>query len=177
MSLNSNLLESLLEYRIGGLLRKQNLKLVVVESCTGGLIGHRLTNIPGSSDYYLGSIVAYAYEAKERLLGVQHETLSVHGAVSKETALEMARGIRRTLSPDFGLEHMVGLSITGIAGPGGGLPGKPVGLAWVGLSTPDSEHAFQVHSHGSRMENKAVFAEQALMILATYLDGMLLPEG
>jgi PncC family amidohydrolase len=177
MSLNGILLESLLEYRIGRLLRKQNLKLVIVESCTGGLIGHRITNIPGSSDYYLGSVVAYANESKERLVGVHHETLEIHGPVSKETALELAQGIRRVLSPDFGLEHVVGLSITGIAGPGGGLPGKPVGLAYVGLSTPEGEHTFQILSHGNRQENKARFAEQALLILVSYLEGSLPPES
>ena len=169
-------MESLPEYHIGVLLRSRNLKLAVVESCTGGLIGHRITNIPGSSDYYLGSVVAYAYEAKERLLGVKHETLLTYGAVSPETALEMASGIRQALSPDFGLDHVVGLSITGIAGPGGGLPGKPVGLAWCGLSTPTFQRAFQILHHGDRQENKAVFADRTLQILIGYLEDNLPPD-
>ena len=79
-------------------------------------MGHRIANIAGSSDYYLGSVTAYAYEAKEKLLGVNHETLSVFGAVSRETVLEMACGVRRALDAD------IGLSVSGIAGPGGGLP-------------------------------------------------------
>jgi PncC family amidohydrolase len=177
MSLNGKFLESLLEFQIGELLRRRNLKLAMVESCTGGLIGHRITNIPGSSDYFLGSLVAYAYEAKERLVGVKHETLMTYGAVSKETALELAHGVRQVLSPDFGMEHIVGLSITGIAGPGGGLPGKPVGLAWVGLSTPSGEQAYKILTQGNRQENKAIFAEQALMILNNYLEGTLFPES
>jgi len=81
-------LKELLEVEIGNLLRKKNMKLVISESCTGGLIGHRITNVPGSSDYYLGSITAYAYEAKETLLGVKHETLMKYGAVSRQTVIE-----------------------------------------------------------------------------------------
>ena len=177
MTMNGKLLESVLEYRIGELLRRQHLKLALVESCTGGLIGHRITNIPGSSGYYLGSVVAYAYEAKERLIGVQHETLMTYGAVSQETALELAQGVRRIFSADFGQDHVIGLSISGIAGPGGGLPDKPIGLAWVGLSTPTGEHTFKIFSQGNRQENKAIFAEQALMILNSYLEGRLSPES
>ena len=91
-------LDETLEYQLGQLLLDKGLKLVVAESCTGGLIGHRLTNVPGSSEYYLGSVTAYAYEAKERLLGVNHDTLARFGAVSRETVLEMARGIRTALA-------------------------------------------------------------------------------
>src|SRR5512133_2938330 len=103
----------LLEEQIGSLLREKGMKLTLAESCTGGLIGHRVTNIPGSSEYYLGSVTAYAYEAKERLLGVKHDTLIAYGAVSRETAIEMARGVRQTLSPDFGIDAILGLSVTG----------------------------------------------------------------
>src|SRR3972149_4847309 len=117
-----------LEEVVGQLLTKQNLTLSLAESCTGGLIGHRLTNVPGSSDYFLGGIIAYAYEAKERLLDVKHNTLYERGAVSAETALEMARGARKALGAD------IGLSVTGIAGPGGGVPGKPVGVGGIGRS-------------------------------------------
>jgi len=125
----------LLEEQVGKLLRQKQMKLTLAESCTGGLVGHRITNIPGSSDYYMGSITAYAYEAKERLLGVSHETLIQFGAVSRETALEMAHGVRLALSTDFPLDHSVGVSITGIAGPGGGMPNKPVGLVWSSSSS------------------------------------------
>jgi PncC family amidohydrolase len=163
-----------LEYHIGPMLRERNLKLVLAESCTGGLVGHRVTNVPGSSEYYLGSITAYAYEAKERLLGVSHDTLIKYGAVSRETALEMARGVRLALATDFGSGHVIGISITGIAGPGGGTPTKPVGLAWIGMSTPDGDWAWSYIWPGDREENKAHSAEQALKNLVDYLQGSLI---
>src|SRR4030067_353261 len=119
--------------RGGAGLRGERRVRALGESCAGGLIGHRLTNVPGSSDYFLGGIVAYAYEAKERLLGVRHQTLYEHGAVSRETAIEMARGARVALGAD------VGVSVTGTAGPGGGLPDKPVGLTWIAVSTRGRE--------------------------------------
>ena len=119
-----------LETQIGEKLRAHGLRLAVAESCTGGLIGHRLTNIPGSSTYYMGSVTAYAYEAKVRLLGVTWETLEKHGAVSAETVSELALGVRRALAAD------VGIAVSGIAGPGGGTLEKPVGLVWMAASTP-----------------------------------------
>ena len=169
-------LEEPLEAQIGHRLIKKSYKLAVAESCTGGLIGHRITNIPGSSDYYLGSVTAYAYEAKERLLGVRRETLTIYGAVSRETVLEMAQGIRRSLAADFPLEKTVGLSVSGIAGPGGGMPGKPVGLVWVGLSTPDGDWAWRYLWSGNRTENKDYSAQAALQRLMDYLNGQVLPE-
>jgi PncC family amidohydrolase len=160
-----------LEIQVGVLLRKNNLKLVTAESCTGGLIGDRITNIPGSSDYYLGGVIAYAYEAKEKLLGVPHDTLLQYGAVSRETALAMAQGARRGFSTDFSLDVLVGVSVTGIAGPGGGLPGKPVGLTWIGLSTPQGDWAWSFIWNGSRLENKVASAETAMQLLIDYLNG------
>lgn len=154
-----------LEVRLGTLLRQRGYKLALAESCTGGLVGHRITNIPGSSEYYLGSVTAYANEAKERLLGVSHETLVTFGAVSPESAREMARGIRKVLDADLGV------SITGIAGPGGGLPGKPVGLVWLGLSAPDGEWAFSYVWKGDRVENKVLSAQAALQLIVDYLTG------
>jgi PncC family amidohydrolase len=148
-----------LEEQIGHALMHRGWTVALAESCTGGLIGHRLTNVPGSSAYFLGSIVAYAYEAKEHLLGVRHQTLYEHGAVSRETAIEMARGARRSLSAD------VGLSVTGIAGPGGGLPDKPVGLTWVGLSQRDRDQAERFVWSGDRLANKEQSAEAALILL------------
>ncbi len=162
-----------LEMQIGPMLRAKNLKLVLAESCTGGLVGHRITNIPGSSDYYLGSITAYAYEAKERLLGVQRQTLTHFGAVSRETALEMARGVRQALSTDFGDGQIIGVSVTGIAGPGGGTPTKPVGLVWIALSAPGGEWAFDYYWKGDRIQNKDHSAEQALSLIVRYLSGEL----
>ena len=141
--------------------------LAVAESCTGGLIGHRITNIPGSSDYYLGSVTAYAYEAKERLLGVKHETLIQFGAVSQETALEMARGVRQVFGADLGV------SVTGIAGPGGGMPNKPVGLVWFGLSEPQGDHAWHFLWQGDRLQVKMQSADKALELLLAYLQGNL----
>lgn len=147
------------ESRVAQALRARSLTLALAESCTGGLVGHRLTNLPGSSEFFLGGIVAYAYEAKERLLGVRHQTLYEHGAVSRETALEMARGARLALGSDLGL------SVTGIAGPGGGLPDKPVGLTWIALSTRDRERAEQRLWQGDREQNKDLSAEAALELL------------
>jgi len=153
-----------LEVRIGMLLRRRGWRLAVAESCTGGLIGHRITNIPGSSTYYMGSVTAYAYEAKVRLLGVRWETLEKYGAVSRETVLEMAAGVRRALAAD------IGLAVSGIAGPGGGTPEKPVGLTWIGLSAPERETAWSYIWQGDRLQNKAASAEQALRLLADFLE-------
>lgn len=154
-----------LESRIGELLRERGLKLATAESCTGGLIAHRITNIPGSSDYFLGGVVAYAYEAKVAQLGVSWETLQTYGAVSRETVVEMARGARRTLEADLAV------SVTGIAGPGGGLPEKPVGTTWIGLSTPEGEWARRFVWDGDRAQNKAYSAQAALQFVIDYLQG------
>lgn len=152
-----------LENLIGEFLLRRGWKLAVAESCTGGLIGHRITNIPGSSDYYLGSVTAYAYEAKVRLLGVSWAVLEKYGAVSEEVALDMANGIRRALVAD------IGLSVTGIAGPGGATPDKPVGLTWIGLSAPGYEGAWKYIWGGNRIQNKESSAEQALQLLVDFL--------
>ncbi len=155
--------EKPLEVSVGELLRKRGLRLAVAESCTGGLIGHRLTNVPGSSTYYMGSVTAYAYEAKVRLLGVRWETLEKYGAVSKETVIEMARGVRRALAAD------IGVSVSGIAGPGGGTPEKPVGTVCIGLSAPGIEEAWCYLWKGDRLHNKELSAEQALRLLVDFL--------
>ncbi len=153
-----------IEHRVGEKLLQHRYTLSLGESCTGGLIGHRLTEVPGSSEYFLGGIIAYSYEAKERLLGVRHDTLYQHGAVSEETAQEMARGARHALGAD------VGRAVTGIAGPGGGLPGKPVGLTWIALSSRDLEVARQFIWRGDREANKLQSSEAALGMLEEYLD-------
>src|SRR5512136_1771151 len=142
-----------LEILLGPLLTSHGLHLAVAESCTGGLIGHRITNVPGSSEYYLGSVTAYAYEAKVRLLGVRWETLNTYGAVSRETVLEMARGVRSALAAE------IGMSVSGIAGPGGGTPDKPVGTTWIGLSTTEGDWARKFAWTGDRRENKQSSAE------------------
>ena len=154
---------SALEEIVGRLLAEQGLTIAVAESCTGGLITHRLTNVPGSSAYFLGGVVAYANEVKERVLGVSGETLLAHGAVSEETAREMARRARRLFSTD------VAISSTGIAGPTGGTPEKPVGLVYVALAAQDLERCERHLWRGDRLENKQMTAEAALEMLRQYL--------
>ncbi len=154
---------STLEEIVGRLLTEQGLTVAVAESCTGGLIAHQLTNVPGSSAYFLGGVVAYSNQVKERVLGVSGETLSVHGAVSEETAREMARRARRLFSTD------VALSSTGIAGPTGGTPEKPVGLVYVALAAQDVERCERHLWRGDRLENKQMTAEAALEMLRQYL--------
>jgi PncC family amidohydrolase len=156
--------ETPLEVLVGELLRQRGLRLAMAESCTGGLIGHLITNVPGSSTYYVGSVTAYAYEAKVRLLGVSWQTLEKHGAVSEQTAIEMARGVRVALAAD------VGVSVTGIAGPGGGMPEKPVGTVWIGISSPKDEFARHYLWSGDRLAIKEQTAQAALTQLAEYLQ-------
>jgi PncC family amidohydrolase len=152
-----------LELLAGVLLLQKGLTLATAESCTGGLLGHLLTNVPGSSDYYLGGVISYANQAKMKLLGVRQETLENHGAVSRETVLEMAHGVRQALSAHLGL------SISGIAGPGGGTPEKPVGLVWIGLSAPALGEARRFHFSGDRLAIKEQSAHAALHLLLDYL--------
>lgn len=161
-------MEPLPEFLIGNILRGRGLKLVAAESCTGGLVGSRITDVSGSSEYFLGSIVAYAYEVKVSLLGVSWDTLNSYGAVSHETVLEMAHGARERLKGD------IAISISGIAGPGGGTPEKPVGTTCVGLVTPDREWAKTFHFSGNREENKSASATAALQMLLDYLEGKLI---
>jgi len=155
------------EIQIGDLLRAQALMLATAESCTGGLVADRITNIPGSSDYFVGGIVAYANAVKIRSLGVASETIERCGAVSRETVLEMAHGARAALRAD------IAVSISGIAGPGGGLPGKPVGAAWIGLAASDGAWARVFCWDGDRVQNKRASAEAALQMVWDYLEGKL----
>ncbi|WP_299025093.1 CinA family protein [uncultured Thermanaerothrix sp.] len=164
-------MDDVLSAQVGSLLRRGGLYLAVAESCTGGLLGHRLTNVPGSSDYFLGGVIAYADSTKQALLGVKAETLLRFGAVSRETVLEMARGVRERLRPSgIAMTQLIGLAISGIAGPGGGTPDKPVGLTWIALSTADGEWAWSYRWEGDRLHNKASSAEQALRLLLNYLE-------
>lgn len=137
------------EIEIGKLLRQRKLKLGLAESCTGGLVGHRVTNVPGSSEYFTGGVVAYAYEAKVAMLGVSWDTLNAYGAVSRETVLEMARGVRDLLAVD------VAVSVSGIAGPGGGTAEKPVGTTWIGLAAPEGEWARKFIFDGDRRRRRS----------------------
>jgi len=153
-----------LEVLAGKLLRQRGWRLAVAESCTGGLVGHRLTNVPGSSTYYMGSITAYAYEAKVRLLGVKWDSLEKFGAVSEQVVLEMALGIRRALAAD------IGLAVSGIAGPSGGTPNKPVGYTWIGLNTCSYQEAKQFTWDQDRLGNKVLSAEATLQMLVDFLE-------
>lgn len=170
MNETDKLEEDALEVRLGQALLARGWKLASAESCTGGLIGHRLTNVPGSSAYYLGGVTAYDNSVKERLLGVQRETLARHGAVSEETAMEMARGVRLALGADMGI------SVTGIAGPGGGSVEKPTGLTWISLSTASGEQAWRYVWEGSRPDVKRQAAAQALRLALDHLADETLGE-
>ena len=159
-----NAAASRLEEQVGALLRDRGLKLATAESCTGGLLASRLTDVPGSSEYFLGGIVAYAYEAKVALLDVSWDTLQAHGAVSAETVLEMARGVRKALGADLAI------SVSGIAGPGGGLPNKPVGTTWFGMVSAGREWSLLRHFEGDRLQNKYLASEAALEMLCEHLQ-------
>ena len=153
------------ELEVGRLLHERGLKLVLAESCTGGLLGSRITDVPGSSEYFLGGIVAYAYEAKADLLNVSWGTLNTKGAVSRETVLEMERGVRQRMKAH------IAVSVSGIAGPGGGTPEKPVGTTWIGLAVEEGEWAKMYQFSGDRAENKISAVQAALNLLLYYLRG------
>ncbi|MCH7609175.1 MAG: CinA family protein [Chloroflexi bacterium] len=152
------------EAKLGSALNSRGWTLALGESCTGGLIAHRITEIPGSSEYFLGGVVAYSNLIKESLLNVQIETLEAVGAVSEETAREMARGAREVM------RAAVGVSVTGIAGPGGATEGKPVGLTFISVSTPDGEWVERHVFEGDRHANKQASAEAALKLLLQVLS-------
>lgn len=146
-----------LEETVGELLREKGMTIAVAESCTGGLIGHRLTDVPGSSEYFILGVVAYANEMKRALLGVKEETLLRFGAVSEEVVREMAEGARAASGA------RIGLATSGIAGPGGGTEEKPVGTVCIGIATPDASYAW-THRLGQRSRSwiKEMTAQVAL---------------
>ncbi len=155
-----------LEEAVGKLLRARNATLAVAESCTGGLIADLLTDVPGSSDYFTYSAVTYANQAKIKILGVGLKTLDSHGAVSEETAKEMARGVRRLSGATYGL------ATSGIAGPGGGTETKPVGTVCIGLATCDYVSGRRYRfTFGNRRMHKRIFAAAALDLLRRELVG------
>jgi nicotinamide-nucleotide amidase len=154
---------ALIESLIGDLMRERNLTLSVAESCTGGLVMHRLTNISGSSAYLMGGFVTYSNDAKMEFAGVQPETLETYGAVSEQTAAEMANGVRGAFNTDLAL------SVTGIAGPTGGTETKPVGLTYIALSSSEGVEVERHVWHGNRERNKAQSAEAALHLLFAFL--------
>jgi nicotinamide-nucleotide amidase len=146
-------------------LRGRRQTLATAESCTGGLIGARLTDVPGASEAFLGGIVAYSNGAKQALLGVPSELLAQHGAVSAECAEAMAVGARKSLGSDWAL------SVTGIAGPGGGSDEKPVGLVWHGLAGPDGASSHKAVFGGGRDQVRARASALALELLRRKLGG------
>jgi PncC family amidohydrolase len=152
-----------LEFLIGQILTQRGLTLAAAESCTGGLVSHRITNVAGSSLYFLGGIVAYANNTKMSQLGVRRETLEQFGAVSKETVLEMARGVRHALKAD------IGIAVSGIAGPGGGTAEKPVGFTWIGLGVHGADRARQYTWPGDRQAVKEQSAQAVLQMLFDHL--------
>ena len=137
-----------------------SMTLAVAESCTGGLIGHRLTNIPGASAFFLLGIIAYDYAAKTKTLGVPTSLLKKHGAVSQQVASTMAQGVRKVLNTDYGL------GITGIAGPGGATKNKPVGLVFIAVSTRQKTTVKKCLFKGTRLAIKIQAAQTALKMLA-----------
>lgn len=154
----------LLEEKAGRLLLEKHMMIACAESCTGGLLTSRLTDIAGSSAYVMGSVVSYTNRIKEALVGVRHETLADHGAVSEETAREMAEGIRKAIKTD------IGVGITGIAGPGGGTAKKPVGLVFIAVSGPQGTIVKENHFSGTRLEVKRQTTDTALAMACTYLE-------
>ena len=152
-----------LEEKVGQLLNANNLSISTAESCTGGLVGHRLTNVSGSSDYYLGGIVSYSNSVKENNLDVAIETLNKHGAVSYETAIEMAENVRSKLDSDLGL------AITGIAGPRGGTDEKPVGLTYIALADGKDTMVKEFRFLTERILNKNASCQAALNMVRLYL--------
>ena len=134
------------------MLRDRSLTVAVAESCTGGYVAHALTNIPGSSEYVAGGVVAYSNRAKMDVLGVLPDALRQHGAVSEEVAAQMAEGVRHRLGADMGL------STTGIAGPDGGTPEKPVGTVWIGYADAGGIEAHRLQLVRDRILNKQLTA-------------------
>jgi nicotinamide-nucleotide amidase len=156
--------EDTLEKAVGDLLKAKHWKLSLAESCTGGMISHRITNIPGNSDYFDRGIITYSNQAKMEMLKVPQETLITHGAVSSQTAEAMAIGIQKLSGTE------VALSVTGIAGPGGGTPEKPVGLVYIGLAKHDGTmETKEYRFSGDRELIKLRTSNEALDILRRYL--------
>ena len=146
--------------RVIEIFREKGLSLALAESCTGGMIAETITNVAGASDIFYGSAVTYVNSAKEHILGVAREMLEKHGAVSSECAEEMACGARRVYGAD------VAMSVTGIAGPGGGSEAKPVGTVWFGLATKDGAETFRRRFDGDRAAVRRQTVEEVLRRLA-----------
>lgn len=153
-----------LEQMIGKLLLDKNKTVSTAESCTGGYISHLITRVPGSSQYYTGSVISYAYEIKESELGVLHDVIMKHGAVSQPVVEQMAKAIRERYKTDYSI------SASGIAGPGGGTEEKPVGTVWIAIATPDKVISEKFQFGTNRERNIQKTANAALMMLKKELE-------
>jgi nicotinamide-nucleotide amidase len=156
-----------IQERIGQLLRARGMTIACAESCTGGYISHLITSTPGSSDYFVGSCIPYSYEMKEKVLNVKHETLMEHGAVSEETIREMSENIRLLTGAS------IGLATSGIAGPGGATPDKPIGTIWISLSDAQGTISKKYIFMKDRKINIQLGAMAALNMVRSRLDGMI----
>ena len=152
-----------IEKAIGDLLRRKGWTLSIAESCTGGLICDRITNVPGSSHYFMGGMVTYSNESKIKHLGVPMEEIKKYGAVSPQVARKMAQGVRKALGTQ------VGLSTTGIAGPKGGTREKPVGLVFIGLAKGKKTRVMKLNLKGSRRQIKLESSRLALRYLQNFI--------
>lgn len=154
-----------IEKKIGQLLKRNGATISVAESCTGGLIAHRITNVSGSSDYFESGIVSYSKQAKMKLLGVPRSLIDTHGAVSEPVVRNMAESIRRKGNTTFGL------ATTGVAGPLGGTPETPVGTVFIALASPEGTRVREFHYTGNRVQIKRLAAEKALEMVLQYSSG------
>ena len=147
------------------LLRANNQTITTAESCTGGLISSRITDISGASDYFEAGITTYSNVSKIRLLNVPEDIIDRYGAVSEETAKAMAEGVKKTVHAD------IGVSVTGIAGPTGGTEGKPVGTVFIGLATKKATYVRKFFFDGNRLEIRRKTSDAAFMLVEEYLEG------
>ena len=157
--------EEKLEAVIGGMLLKRQATVSCAESCTGGFISHLFTSISGSSKYFEGAVISYSYDVKEKMLGVKHDTLLRYGAVSEECVREMLSGLLQATGTTYGI------AVSGIAGPDGGTPEKPVGTVWIAVGSKEQIIAKRFTFFPSRMENIKVFSNAALNMLRLFMDG------
>ncbi len=151
------------EEKIGEILKKRGLKIAVAESCTGGLVGSKITDVPGASSYFLGGVIAYSNEIKMNILGVKKETLEIFGAVSEECAREMVTGVSNLFKSD------VAIATTGIAGPSGGSKDKPVGLVYIAIKIGEELEVRKYVFKGERTEIKEKIANRAIQDAITML--------
>ena len=142
---------------------EKNITIATAESCTGGSLGKNITSVPGASSIYGYGFITYANEAKEKILGVSHDTLEKHGAVSPDTAIEMARGAREVSGSD------IAVSVTGIAGPGGGTAEKPVGLVYIAIADKNGEQYRKLNLSGNRDEVRSQTCDEVFKLISEHI--------